>query len=126
MTLHRRGGDLRLSVVDWMNGSEQEVIATSTGLSLSDDTWYTIEVRMTTNSADNVRDGILEVYLNGAASPNYRRDTGLGWITEKFSGGSYFRTYLVGFQLTVDSGDPAYSEFRYWDNLSFSDGRNQP
>ena len=91
---------------------------------MADDTWYTIEVRMTTNSVDNVRDGILEIYLNGSATPNYRRDTGLGWITEKFPGGSFFSAYFVGFQLTIDAGDPAYIDWRYWDNVSFSTTRN--
>jgi hypothetical protein len=123
MTLHRRDGVLRLSIVDRMNGSEQEVVATTTGISLADNTWHTIEVRITTNSADNVRDGVVEIYMNGSATPTYRHDTGIGWITERHPGGSYFDTYLTGFQLTVDSGDPAYAEYRYWDNISFSTTR---
>lgn len=127
MTLHRRGPsrDLRLSIVDAMNnGFEEETIAESTGISLADDTWHTIEVRMTTNSADNVRDGVLEIYINGANTPDYRRSSGLGWVTETFSGGSYFQSFMAGFQLTIDSGDPAYQEFRYWDNIMYSTGRN--
>lgn len=130
MTLHRvSANDLRLSVVDWMNGSEQETIAESTGLTIPDDRWTTIEVKMVTNSADNVRDGVLEVYLNGSSTPSYRRASGLGWITEKFVGpygpGSYFNTYVLGFQLTI-SGSTAYQEDRYWDNVAFSTQRVTP
>jgi hypothetical protein len=123
MTLHRVGArDLRLSTVDWMNGSEQETIAETTGLTIPDATWTTIEVKMVTNSADNVRDGVLEVYLNGSTTPSYRRAAGLGWITEKFKGGSFFDTFLIGFQLTI-SGTTAYQEERYWDNVGFSTAR---
>jgi hypothetical protein len=128
MTLHRvqAGGQLRalrLSIVDWMNGSEQEVMDTNTGIAINDDTWYTVEVRMTTNSADNVRDGVLEIYINGSPTPNFSQTTGLGWITEKLAGGSYFDAYLVGFQLTIDAGTPVYTEYRYWDNVAFAFSR---
>jgi hypothetical protein len=124
MTLHREGaGDLRVSIVDWMNGREEETIAESTGLTIPDDKWTAIEVRLTTNSADNLRDGVLEIYLNGSATPSYRRASGLGWITDKFVGpygtGSYFNTFMMGFQLT-NSGPVAYEEDRYWDNIGFS------
>jgi hypothetical protein len=127
LTLHREGPtDVRVSVVEWMSGTQTEPIAESTGIVLPDDQWVTLEVRMTTNSADNVRDGVLEVYVNGAATPSYRRATGLGWITEKFVGpygaGSYFNTFLLGFQLT-NGGTVAYSEDRYWDNVGFSETR---
>ena len=128
MTLYRAhayNGELRLwlSTVDWMNGSSQETITQVTPINLSDDTWHTIEVKMVTNSADNVRDGVLEVYINGASSPSYRRDTGLGWITEKFPGGSYFNYFRVGQQLTIDADHPLYTEYRYWDNVGFSTTR---
>jgi hypothetical protein len=128
MTLYRAvaySGQLRLwlSCVDWMNGSSQETVTEVTGINLADDTWYTIEVKMVTNSADNIRDGVVEVYINGAASPNYTRNTGLGWITEKYSGGSYFNNYRVGVQLTSDAGQPLYTEYRYWDNVGFSTSR---
>jgi len=128
MTLYRAdaySGQLRLwlSCVDWMNGSSQETVTEVTGINLADDTWYNIEVKMVTNSADNIRDGVVEVYINGAASPNYTRNTGLGWITEKYSGGSYFNYYRVGEQLTSDAGHPLYTESRYWDNVGFSTSR---
>lgn len=126
MTLHRRDGELRVSIVDWMNGAERETIAEGTRIRLSDNQWHGIEVRLTTNSADDRRDGILELFMNGARQPTYRRSAGLGWITEKFRGGSYFDTYLVGFQLTIDAGRPAYEESRYWDNVSFVTARAQP
>jgi hypothetical protein len=122
MTLHVRNNDLRLSIVDWMNGTEQETIAETTGYTLNADTWYTLQVRMTTNSADNIRDGVLAVYANGASTPFYTRTTGLGWITEAFAGGSYFDTFLAGFQLTV-SGATGYTEKRYWDNITYASGR---
>ena len=128
MTLYRAdayNGQLRLwlSCVDWMNGSSQETVTEVTGINLADDTWHTIEVKMVTNSADNIRDGVVEIYINGAASPNYTRNTGLGWITEKYSGGSYFNFYRAGEQLTSDAGHPLYTEYRYWDNVGFSTSR---
>ena len=128
MTLYRAdaySGQLRLwlSCVDWMNGSSQETVSEVTGINLADDTWYTIEVKMVTNSADNVRDGVVEVYINGAASPSYTRKTGLGWITEKYAGGSYCNYYRAGEQLTSDAGHPIYTEYRYWDNVAFSTSR---
>lgn len=123
MVVHRRDMMLYLSCMDWMNGSLQETVFESTGITLADDTWYTIEVRMTTNSADNVRDGVLEIYMNGASTPTYSRTTGIGWITEVYPGGTYFNWFGVGYQLTVDAGDPVYTEYRYWDNVAFSTTR---
>lgn len=127
MTLHRVGAnDLRVSIVDWMSGTERESIAESSGLTIPNDRWTTIEVKMVTNSADNVRDGVLEIYLDRSPTPSYRRASGLGWITEKFVGpygrGSYFNSYLIGFQIT-NSTSKDYSEDRYWDNVSVSGSR---
>jgi hypothetical protein len=123
MTLHRRDMVLYVSVVDWMTGSLRETLAESTGIRLPDNTWLTIEVRMTTNRADNIRDGVLEIYINGASTPSYSRGRGLGWITEKYPGGSFFSWFAIGSQLTVDAGDPVYREYRYWDNVAFSTTR---
>lgn len=123
VTLHRRDMKLMVSIVDWMNGSVKETISEWTGITLADNTWHTIEVRMTTNSADNVRDGVLEIYMNGSSTPTYARTTGLGWITEKYPGGSFFSYFYAGSQLTVDPDEPVYSEYRYWDNVAFSSTR---
>jgi hypothetical protein len=123
MVLHRRDMVLYHSSMDWMNGILQETVWESTGITLADDAWHTIEVRMTTNSADNVRDGVLEIYMNGAATPTYSCTTGLGWITEAYPGGTFFDWFGVGYQLTVDADDPVYSEYRYWDNVAFSKTR---
>ena len=126
VTLHRRDMMLNVSIVDWMGGSLRETLAESTGIRLADDTWHTIEVRMTTNSADRVRDGVLEIYMNGATTPSYSRRKGLGWITEKYRGGSFFNWFGIGSQLTIDAGDPPYREYRYWDNVKFSTQRLAP
>lgn len=125
VTPHRVGstGEMKVSIVDCMNGSEQEVMDPSTGIFLASDTWHLIEMRITTNSAENVRDGVLEFYMNGSATPTYRLATGLGWITERGSGPSLFNTYIVGFQLTINSGDPVYQEYRYWDKVAFANSR---
>ena len=142
MVIHRRESDihpgkkvLELSASDWMrgNGYEEETVYEETGIEINDDTWYTIEVKMVTNSADNVRDGVLEIYMNGEATPSYRRSTGLGWITEAFAPvgpdniprvGSYFSHFRVGSQLTIHyPSDPLYTEYRYWDNVGFSTTR---
>lgn len=124
VTPHRVGnGDLKVSIVDCMNGTEQEVMDPSTGIVLANDTWYLLEMRITTNSADNLRDGILEIFINGSPTPNFRQATGLGWITEKGTAPSFFNTYLIGFQLTINGGDPVYSEVRYWDKVAFATTR---
>jgi hypothetical protein len=126
LTLHRRDMMLYVSTVDRMGGSLRETLAESTGIRLGDDTWHTIEVRMTTNSADKVRDGVLEIYMDGATTPTYSRRKGLGWITEKYRGGSFFNWFGIGSQLTIDAGDPVYREYRYWDNVRFSTQRLAP
>jgi Bacterial Ig-like domain (group 2) len=96
----------------------------STGIPLSDDTWYTIEVRFTLNSADGVKDGVLDVYINNTSSvPNFHLASGIFPITEK-NGGSYFNSFRYGTQTTTYSGEAAYSEYRYWDNVAYSTTRN--
>lgn len=123
LTLNRRDLVLRLSLVDAMDtGTETETFAGSTGITLNDDTWYTIEVRAVMNSADGVRDGLVEVYINGALTPNYVKNTGVGWITAN-GGQSYFRTLMTGYQLTIDGGDGTYTDTRYFDNVFYSSGR---
>ena len=95
----------------------------STGITLLDDTWYTIEVRLTLNSADGVKDGVLDVYVNNSgAVPNFHLTQGISPITEK-NGGSYFNSFRYGTQTTTYSGEAAYSEYRYWDNVGFSTTR---
>jgi hypothetical protein len=123
VTLHRRDMKLYVSIVDWMGGSVRETISEWSGITLADDTWHKIEVRLTTNSADKVRDGILEIYMNGSSTPAYSRTTGLGWITEAFPGGTFFSYFYLGSQLTVDPNEAVYNEYRYWDNVAFSPSR---
>ena len=126
MILHRQiaNGQLRLYLAcnDGMDGTVLERFDADTGIILAHDTWYTIEVKMVTNSADDIRDGVVEVYINGAASPNYTRNTGIGWITEHDpTGPSYFSIFNAGEQLTIQyPTDPVYTEYRYWDNVAFS------
>ncbi len=128
MTLHRVGPnrEVKFSYVDATSGVEREIFDDPTGIRLADNTWWTIEVRMTTNSADGVADGELEIYVNGRDTPAYTRRTGLRWITERFRGGSYFQRFHAGFQLTIDRGTPVYTEERYWDNLAYSRQRVRP
>jgi hypothetical protein len=94
----------------------------STGIPLLDDTWYTIEVRFTLNSADGIKDGVLDVYINQSAVPNFHLASGIFPITEK-NGGSYFNSFRYGTQTTTYSGEAAYSEYRYWDNVGYSTTR---
>lgn len=126
LVLHRRDLMLYVSTADWMGGSLRETLSESTGIRLADDKWHTIELRMTTNSADGVRDGVVEIYMEGATVPTYSRRKGLGWITEKYRGGSFFNWFAIGSQLTIDAGDPVYREYRYWDNVIFSTRRLAP
>jgi hypothetical protein len=46
VTLHRRDMRLMVSIVDWMNGSLRETISEWSGITLADNVWHTIEVRM--------------------------------------------------------------------------------
>ncbi|MDQ6770302.1 MAG: Ig-like domain-containing protein [Gemmatimonadota bacterium] len=117
-TLHWVAGDIMTGVY-----VEDRYIG-STGVKLLDDTWYTIEMKMVTNSADGIRDGRLEFYVNNPSStPDFVVSSGLGWITEK-SGGTYFNSFRFGTQLTIHyPTDSVYSEYRYWDNVSFSTTR---
>jgi len=95
----------------------------STGIPILDDTWYTIEVRFTLNSADGVKDGVLDIYINNASAvPNFHLANGIFPITEK-NGGSYFNSFRYGTQTTTYSGEAAYSEYRYWDNVGYSTTR---
>jgi hypothetical protein len=122
LILERRAGKALTWVAgDKMTGTyHEDIYIGSTGIVLNDDTWYTIEVKMVTNSADNVRDGILEVYVNNPTStPSFVVNSGLGWITEQ-GGGTYFNSFRFGTQLTTYPGESAYSEYRYWDNVGFS------
>ncbi len=117
-TLHWVAGDIMTGVY------VEDAYHGSTGITLSDDTWYTIEMKMVTNSADGIRDGRLEFYVNNPSStPNFVVSSGLGWITEK-SGGTYFNSFRFGTQLTIHYPiDAVYSQYRYWDNVSFSTTR---
>jgi hypothetical protein len=130
MILARRddgaGPELDFYADDYMNGSLQETAYSRTGIVLNDDTWYTLEVMIQTNSRDNVRDGVVEIYINGESTPRFRRTTGLGWITDNpaYPGGTYFKWFLVGAQLSINyPTDPLYTEYRYWDNFAFSSTR---
>jgi hypothetical protein len=111
---------------DGMTGTyHEDIYLGSTGITLLNDTWYTIEMKMVTNSADNVRDGVLEIYVNNPTStPSFSVTSGLGWITEHYAGGTYFSSFRFGTQLTTYGiGEGAYSEYRYWDNVGFSTTR---
>lgn len=123
LTLNRNvGNDLRISIVDRMDGTEDENIAETTGITIPKDSWNWLEVRMKTNSADTVRDGIVQIFKDREVSPSYSRTTNLGWITES-GGPTSFLDFIVGFQLTINNGDPVYQEPRYWGSMAFSDGR---
>jgi hypothetical protein len=112
---------VHMSIVQYVNGTAQETMDPYCGFGLLDDTWYTLEVMVKTNSADGVSDGVVEIYINGAATPAYRRDTGLHWITE-VPVATQFDFLMIGSQLTESSSD-LFSEYRYWDNVAFSTTR---
>lgn len=109
----------------------------NTGFFLSDDTWYTIEVMYKLNSADGVKDGVLDIYVNNSsATPSFHLATGIFPITEGVNGGTtaeqavfdagggYFNSFRFGTQLTISyPTDPLYSQYRYWDNVGLSTAR---
>lgn len=128
-TVHRRDSDrkLKVSVVDPISGAE--VMDPDTGIDLADDAWHTIRVRAVMNSADGVRDAVVEIYIDGDTTPTFRMDS----TTPRFpsqGGGSGFQfitaagkvldRVMFGTQLTIDSGDTAYQEYRYLDDLAVS------
>jgi hypothetical protein len=110
---------VRLSIVRDVGGVGTETLNVPMGFGLNDDTWYTIEVMMKTNSADGVNDGVIEVYINGAVTPTFRQATGLGWINE--AANSNFNFLMIGSQMS--SYPSPFSEYRYWDNVAFSTTR---
>ena len=73
-----------------------------------------------------MRDGVLEIYLNGAGSPTYSVPNGnIGVVTEA-GASAYLSSFLLGTQLSVVFTDPGYSEYRYWDNVAYSPSRGGP
>jgi hypothetical protein len=122
----QQNGNLHWMAGDAMDGGvyHEDVHIGDTGIPLLDDKWYTIEVMMRTNSADGVRDGRLEFYVNNPTStPDAVVSSGLGWITEYY-GGTYFSSFRFGTQLTTWTDiEPTYAEYRYWDNVTFSKTR---
>jgi hypothetical protein len=136
MTLHRRRDDntgfgtnsedpadshsaVHMSIVRDVNGTGIEVMDPDCGITLNDDTWYTVEVMVHTNSASGVNDGVVEIYMNGAVRPTFRQ-TGLSWFSDADT--NSFNFLMIGSQLTESSSD-LFSEYRYWDNVGFSTTR---
>lgn len=97
------------------------------------DTWHTLEVRMITNSADQVHDGSLAFWLNNPTDiPTFQTPSTLYFINEAWAPngvggipvvGSYFNDFRVGEQLSNRSPLPLNTEYRYWDNIAFSTTR---
>lgn len=124
LVIHRRQSDftpdknvLKFSANDVMGtGVVAETAYGETGIEILDDRWYTVKLRATMNTADNVRDGSISISIDGVTRFSHN---GFGWITESWPGGSCFNTFRFGSQLSVQS--PLYSEYRYWANVGFYD-----
>lgn len=83
------------------------------------DTWHTIRFRMQLNSAANVADGEMEIWVDGT----HQLVTGVTYITSSTALMNYFG---VGYQVNyVAPTGTIWSEDRYWDNVTFSSGTIQ-
>jgi hypothetical protein len=112
----------------------EDITIGNTGIIPADDKWHTIEVMYKLNSADGVKDGVLDIYVdNPSATPDVHLAKGIFPITQGVNGGtasqqtafdaggSYLSSFRFGTQLTTyGQGEGAYSEYRYWDNVTFS------
>jgi hypothetical protein len=97
------------------------------------DTWHTLEVRLITNSANGVADGSLAFWLdNSTDTPTFVTPSTLYFINEAWAPlgtggipvvGSYFNDFHFGTQLSNDASASLNTEYRYWDNVSFSTAR---
>lgn len=94
-------------------------------------TWYTLEVRLTNQSAPGVADGIVTVWVNGNQVYNNSHLAWVpaSWIGAPVPGGNgtpldaadlYFEHFQIGDQVNAAA---LYDEYRYWDNIAFSTGR---
>lgn len=118
ITLHRVGaGDLRYSIFATTGGE----LFGSTGVTLNDDTWYTLELRVVTNSSGS-DNATIELYVDGSSTPDWTYPNPIELIDP--AGGEDLLYNEFGQQLTIDMGDAEYDDYRYWDNLIMTqDGR---
>jgi hypothetical protein len=101
---------------------------------LKPQTWYTLEVQQTTESALGAGDGVLKVWLDGILkfSKTNMRWTDPDWVGKKVPGGEtvldesdlYWDTFMVGQQVNVFGA--SFDEYRYWNNIAFSTQRIGP
>ncbi len=123
LILERTNGMLRYSVAQteiegrYVGEWHVDVRHGDTGIVLRDNRWFNLAVVFTTNSADGVADGKLEIFLDGISK--FTLATGLSPITEK-NGGTFFQSFRFGSQVTTQEGDPAMSQYRYLKNLSIA------
>ncbi len=97
------------------------------------DRWHTLEIRLITNSADGVHDGSVAIWLdNSGPTPTYQTPSTLYMIDEAWAPlgstgqpvvGSYFNDFRFGSQLSNNYPEPLNTEYRYWDNVTFSSTR---
>ena len=90
-------------------------------------TWYTLEVFQSMESAIGRADGVLQVWLDGKQvfSKTDMTWTDPNWLTDTTKypvpfdpADIYFKHFLVGNQVNLDQG--SFDEIRYWDNVEFS------
>jgi hypothetical protein len=119
ITLHHNT-TLRISIVTpYFPGSlgvpfDQDI---DTGLTMARDVWHLLQIKFVMNTDGN-RDAVIEIYLAGSRVYSTTTLSELvGILSTTYN--SNLRNCLIGSQLTINSGDPAYSENRYWDNVSF-------
>jgi hypothetical protein len=77
---------------------------------------HTVEVLVTVNSATDIADGALQVWLDGAqlvsAADVLFNDSGEKWVKFK-----------VGQQVNVTDANQTYDEYRYWDDIVIASDR---
>jgi len=82
--------------------------------------WYHIEYQVTLNSTFAATDGVIRLWVDGAL---LFEKTDVRWSDPTWTSAPSamrFRYFLVGDQVNFDG---LYDEYRYWDNVTFANGR---
>jgi hypothetical protein len=96
--------------------------------------WYVVEAELTMESSIGAGDGIYRVWLDGTLIYEITtlRLTDPAWIGQPVVGGNgvpldiadvYFQHYEVGDQVNFSG---SFDEYRYWDNVTFSNQKRGP
>ena len=96
-------------------GAYNHTITVNNIFQINWDQWYTLEIEVGVNSAYNVQDGVIRVWVDGT---QVLQRTNMWWLV--YDGSYYLQNVGFGYQTQEDG---LYDEVRYWDNVSFAPSR---